>query len=165
MKNATMADLAWLAGIIDGEGSIFVMRNTRTDRERTFNYVMRICVQSTDDIMARECLNITGEGYTFPVYEKRENQQNSLKWQVNGKKAVRVLKALLPYLKVKKDQAESAISFQETTKKHWKQMTEEDYKQQERFYFELKSLKKSNAVKHAKGVYLTEEEIPLQLNY
>jgi len=154
MKNATIADLAWLAGIIDGEGSIFIMRNKRTDRERIYNYILRLSVQSIDDIMIPSCYEITGEGCTYPIHEKRENQQNSLKWQLEGKKVVRVLQELLPYLKVKKTQAELAIKFQETTKKHWRQMTDDDYKEQEKFYFALKESKKSNAVKDAETFYL-----------
>lgn len=153
MKNATIADLAWLAGIIDGEGSIFVMRNHRTDREREYNYILRISVQSTDEIMAPECKNITEEGYVYRVFEKRENQQDSWKWQVNGRAATRILEELLPYLKVKKNQAELAIQFQKTTKKHWRHMTIEDYKEQERLYFALKDSKKSNAVKPTFSVY------------
>jgi len=41
----TIADLAWAAGIIDGEGSIFIMKQGREDRERTHNFVLRV-VQS-----------------------------------------------------------------------------------------------------------------------
>jgi len=44
----TIADLAWAAGIIDGEGSIFIMKQQRKDRERGHNYILRISVQSTD---------------------------------------------------------------------------------------------------------------------
>ena len=35
----TIADLAWAAGIIDGEGSIFIMKQQRKDRERGHNYI------------------------------------------------------------------------------------------------------------------------------
>ena len=132
-ENITVAELAWLAGIVDGEGSIFIMKQSRKDRERTFNYILRLTVQSADRIMADSCLNITEEGACFTSIEKRERQSNTLKWEVSGRKAANILKEILPYLRVKKDQAQSAIKFQETTKKHWRQMTEADFKLQEWF--------------------------------
>lgn len=141
MKTTSVADLAWLAGIIDGEGSIFIMKQGRTDRERQFNYILRISVQSTDGIMAKECLNITGEGACFDQATQRENNSNTYKWQVSGKRAKHVLENILPFLRVKKDQAAAAIDFQNTTKKHWRQMTVDDYKKQEECYYKLKQQK------------------------
>lgn len=141
MKTTSIADLAWLAGIIDGEGSIFIMKQGRKDREREFNYILRISVQSTDGIMAKECLNITGEGACFDNPTSKESQSNTYKWQVSGKKAKHVLENILPFLRVKKDQAIVAIDFQNTTKKHWRQMTVDDYKKQEDCYYKLKQQK------------------------
>ena len=145
MKNMTIAEAAWLAGIIDGEGSIFIMRQARKDRERTVNFILRVTVESTDAIMAPTCKEITGEGEKIRQNsDNRPNCSDRLKWQVNGKKAVRILKAILPYMMVKKDQAEAAIKFQETTKKHWRNMEEIDYTKQEEFYHLLKGLKTSS---------------------
>lgn len=141
MKSKNIVDLAWLAGIIDGEGSIFVMKQSRKDRDRTFNYILRISVQSSDRFMAFECMKITGEGATMDTPTQKENQSNTYKWQVSGRKAAQLLEELLPFLRVKKDQAEAAIQFQRTTKKHWRNMTSEDYKNQEDFYYKLKELK------------------------
>lgn len=141
MKTTSVADLAWLAGIIDGEGSIFVMKQSRKDRERKYNYILRISVQSSDGIMAKECLAITGEGACFDQETSKENQSNTYKWQVSGKRAKHVLENILPFLRVKKDQALVAIDFQNTTKKHWRQMTVDDYKKQEDCYYKLKQQK------------------------
>lgn len=138
----TVADLAWAAGILDGEGSIFVMKQGRQDRERDTNYILRVSVQSTDPYMAKEMASIFPDGAVFSQQvDKRPNNSNTLKWQVSGRKAANVLKELLPFLRVKKEQALLAINFQSTTKKHWKHMTETDYKTQEEFYFKLKQAK------------------------
>jgi len=141
MKSKNIVDLAWLAGIIDGEGSIFVMKQSRKDRDRMFNYILRMSVQSTDRIMAFECMKITGEGATMDAPTKKENRSNTYKWQISGRKAAHLLEELLPFLRVKKDQAEAAILFQSTTKKHWRNMTSDDYQTQENFYYRLKELK------------------------
>ena len=134
-------DLAWLAGIIDGEGSIFVMRQKRKDRERDTNYILRMSVQSTDPFMSPECKRIAGEGEAISVQRDARGYSNTLKWQVNGRKAIKVLKELLPYMRVKKEQAITAIHFQETTKKHWRHMTDIDYQHQQELYMKLKQQK------------------------
>ena len=138
---ATDVELAWLAGIIDGEGSIFIMKAARKDRERSFNYVLRLSVQSADGIMAKSCYEISGQGVCMDAVTKQVNNSNTYKWQVSCTKASDLLKRLLPYLRVKKQQAEVAIKFQETTKKHWRQMTVDDYQQQEDAYYKLKQQK------------------------
>ena len=138
----TIADAAWAAGIIDGEGSIFIMKQKRKDRERTHNFILRVSVQSADRVMAPELKRLFPEGAEFGMQlDSRPGHSACLKWQVAGKRAIRVLKEILPYLRVKKDQAEAAIEFQETTKKHWRHMVVEDYQNQEDFYYKLKQLK------------------------
>ena len=138
----TIADAAWTAGIIDGEGSIFVMKQKRDDRERDTNYILRVSVQSVDKIMSTELQRMWPDGAQFSVQRNgNENWSDTLKWQLSGKRAARFLKEILPYLRVKKEQAETAILFQETTKKHWKHMTETDYKAQVELCQKLKQQK------------------------
>jgi len=115
----TIADLAWAAGIIDGEGSIFIMKQQRKDRERGHNYILRISVQSTDPYMTKELGKLFPDGAIFSQDRyKSENWSDTLKWQVNGRRAVNVLKQILPFMRVKQDQAKMAVDFQETTKKN-----------------------------------------------
>jgi hypothetical protein len=136
-------DLAWLAGIIDGEGSIFVMRQKRKDRERDTNYIMRVSVDSTDPFMVPECQKIAGGPKITQTRDNRPECSDRLKWQLNGKKAASLLEELLPYLRVKKEQATLAIEFQRTTKKHYKHMSTQDYAKQVRLYEALKEAKKT----------------------
>jgi hypothetical protein len=159
MNITNIADLAWLAGIIDGEGSIFIMKQKRKDRERMYNYILRVSVQSSDKVMAFECMKITKEGATMDTPTKKENQSNTYKWQVSGRKAAQILEQLLPFLRVKKDQAEAAILFQKTTKKHWQHMTSEDYQTQENFYYHLKQLKIDNKIGKETFGYLNANKI------
>lgn len=138
----TIADAAWTAGIIDGEGSIFIMTQKRDDREREVNYILRVSVQSVDKIMTKELHRMWPEGAEFSVQRNgHENWSDTLKWQLSGKRAARFLKEILPYLRVKKEQAETAIKFQETTKKHWKHMTSQDYEMQAALCYALKQQK------------------------
>jgi hypothetical protein len=138
----TIADLAWTAGIIDGEGSVFVMKQKRKDRERDTNYILRVSVQSTDPYMTKELFKMFPEGAEFSVQRERGfGWSDTLKWQLNGKKAARFLKEVLPYIRVKQDQIKLALEFQETTKKHWRHMLPEDYEKQAQLYLALKQAK------------------------
>ena len=138
----TIADLAWTAGIIDGEGSIFVMTQKRQDRERDTNYILRVSVQSTDPFMTSELKRMFPDGAEFSVNRyQNENWSDTLKWQLNGKKAARFLKEIKPFMRVKHTQADLAIEFQETTKKHWRNMEESDYIAQEALCQQLKQAK------------------------
>lgn len=138
----TIADLAWAAGIIDGEGSIFIMKQRRQDRERDTNYILRVSVESTDPYMAQELKKIFPDGDLFSSSrDKRPNNSNTLKWQVNGRNALIILKEVLPFLRVKHEQANIAIRFQTETKYHWKQMTPIVYEQQEKYCTMLKEAK------------------------
>jgi len=132
---------AWLAGIIDGEGSIFIMKQKRKDRDRDTNYILRVTVQSTDKYMVPKIHQLIGGPVIYENFEKRPNQNNTLKWQLNGKGAIRFLRAILPYLVVKNSQAKLAIRFHRESKRHWKHMSEILYKRQEMYYLLLKSLK------------------------
>lgn len=135
-------DKAWTAGIIDGEGSIFVMAQKRKDRDRDTNYILRVSVQSTDPYMTTELKRLWPDGAEFSVRrDKRDNCSDTMKWQLNGRRAAGFLKEILPYMKVKKTQADLAIQFQDTTKKHWRQMTEVDYATQLQLYLALKQAK------------------------
>ena len=139
----TIADLAWAAGIIDGEGSIFVMKQGRKDRERTHNYIMRVSVQSTDPYMSKELCKLFPDGAVFTQeIDKRPNNSDTLKWQIQGRKAANVLKQIVPFMRVKHEQAQLAIDFQAETKKHWRHMLNTDYELQEDYYFKLKQAKK-----------------------
>lgn len=135
-------DKAWAAGIIDGEGSIFITKKTREDRERDTNYVLRVSVQSTDPYMTAELKRLWPEGAEFTVHrDHRKNNSDTMKWQLGGKRAAFFLETIRPYMRVKAHQADLAMEFQSTAKKHWRQMTEQDYKNQEDFYFKLKQAK------------------------
>ena len=134
-------DKAWLAGIIDGEGSIFIMKQHRKDRERDTNYILRVVVSSTDPYMATECHNLVGGPVISEIRDDRKNNSNTLRWALNGKKASSFLVSILPYLKVKMKQANLAIEFQNTTKKHYKHMKPIDYQRQQEFYLALKQAK------------------------
>lgn len=127
-----VVDLAYAAGIIDGEGSIYITRSIRrfmTEaglRERPA-YVLRITVVHTDRPLVDWLAETFGGGArTLPVRDKKWKPQ--FVWVAGGGRAAQITGVLLPYMRVKVDQAELALEFQSRigTRKPRPRLTEEE---------------------------------------
>jgi len=108
-------DLAYLAGIFDGEGSISI---TKSHRNKKFNptYAIRISVQMCNPYIPHLFLDTFGG--SINCYEHKGNQLPHWHWHLWSTKAIPFLETLMPYLRLKKNEAELAIEFQLTKKNH-----------------------------------------------
>jgi len=106
-------DLAYIAGFVDGEGSIIM--HIRRDRKQPYIRPMLIITQANKEILLwiLKTLNI---GNINLIYQK-ENRRKIKKdcWNINygDRKAYEVIKLLRPYIRVKAEQADLLISFYE----------------------------------------------------
>ena len=94
----TKENLIYLAGLIDGEGCIYADK-----------YALRLQIASKDPFMIPWCYN------TFKIGAiKKHWQKNGFvhTWIVSSKQCGKLLNQLLPYLKVKYDQAYAAVILQ-----------------------------------------------------
>jgi len=90
-------DLAWAAGIIDGEGYI-----TFADTQSRRGFTVCVGVNSTDEIMVPELRRLFGGN----LYVRKTTHKPQLNWALTSREAIAdALIAMLPYLRVKKDQA------------------------------------------------------------
>ena len=114
-------DLAYVAGIMDGEGSIGIARHKSKSCKR--GYTLELCVQitSSDEWLCAwlkfafgGCLSHSINSAGNPMWH----------WVMGARKASEFLKLILPYLKLKKPEAELAIKFQ-SVKKHQPNKTDE----------------------------------------
>lgn len=103
MKNE---ELAYLAGIIDGEGWITIDR---------CNNEIRVGVAMVDT-SAVELLQQTFGGKLRLCSVVKSTHRRTTEWEVSVRKAKDVLTQVLPYLRIKRRQAEVALEFQETKK-------------------------------------------------
>ena len=125
-------DLAYYAGIFDGEGCISIGKAIKkkyhkdgTERE-CVTYGLRIEVVNTNEWLCRQLWFAFG-GYVRQMKEPEINRQAVWVWQTQCKHASEVLQTLLPYLKLKRPQAEIAIAFQGRVHQHGKRaLTEEE---------------------------------------
>lgn len=111
MSSTWEHQLAWMAGFVDGEGCIHISRcvNRRGGNEWTSYQLILHVSQSTRPALARFAEAFGGT----PGIEYRKGKPYWY-WRVSGSVASETLKQLLPYLLVKKAEAENAIAFQET---------------------------------------------------
>lgn len=72
MPKATKVELAWLGGIIDGEGSIGVF----SDRKRSGYHQVRFGIVNTDDGIIKECCRILGKLDIFYLVHKKTAKVN-----------------------------------------------------------------------------------------
>ncbi len=103
-------DLAWAAGIIDGEGCILL----NIDKKRNV-YTPRIHVTNTDAKMLLKLKGMFG-GNIYAARHKNDKAHWKPRWMwvVLSQHAITVVALLLPYLVTKKDQAEIFIEFSNT---------------------------------------------------
>jgi hypothetical protein len=104
------AKYSYLAGIIDGEGSLII---SRSNRGNYMNYYGRIHVKNTDYRLIQWLLDKFGGNVHEHIPADPTKHAKAYSWYFSGDahdKEVLLL-ALMPYLIVKKDQAKILIDF------------------------------------------------------
>lgn len=112
----TAIEAAYLAGLIDGEGSISVNRTKTSSSakacKRGFAYRSSLVVAMTDLSILEWAQNITGVGKICVKKRQSPKHKPAWTWAVWSNEAVSLLIQLLPYLRIKLNQAENLIEFQ-----------------------------------------------------
>ncbi len=112
MQSVADTDKAYLAGLVDGEGSVMLVRN------RLAGIVPKVAIYNTKRSLLEWCVTVVGEG-SIQCQRKGGNRKDcfSAVWQ--HRQAVRILRWVLPYLKIKREQADIAsrvYEFDEATR-------------------------------------------------
>lgn len=95
-------DYAYIAGFLDGDGSLMLQIKKRTDGKRSYRFMPTVCFyqDSRHDTPFRWIRKVIGIGYI----SKRNDNMTELR--VNGFDQVKkVLENLMPYIRFKKKQA------------------------------------------------------------
>lgn len=109
----TREDWIRLAAFIDGEGSILI--NERRSAKRTnWGSWLRVVIANTDPRLPRWLLLTFGGTIVVARRRAKENHRYAIKWHVSCRQAEELLRECLPFLLIKKEQAEIALAFQET---------------------------------------------------
>lgn len=106
-------DLAYAAGIIDGEGCISIVRCRRQDVISGYVNALKVSVGMVDDRVVKWLHQRFG-GHFRTQRPTETNHKSVFIWLIQATQAQELLIQLLPYLKLKHDQAVLAIDFQST---------------------------------------------------
>lgn len=116
MKKLSKTDAAYLAGIIDGEGTVFVSRTDSSKSakacKRGFAYRSGLAVSMTNRSIVLWMKRITGIGKISGVRRHKKNHKPGFRWSVWSKQASTLLLLLYPYLKLKRRHAANQLRFQ-----------------------------------------------------
>lgn len=106
----TVAQIAYLAGIIDGEGCIHILKQRKG---KFVYYTLFMQVANTDPKLMLWIQEIFG-GNVRPRKLCRSNKRNVWQWVLAARQAEEVLRLVIPFLVVKKDQAELSLQFRDS---------------------------------------------------
>ena len=111
-------NLAWSAGIIDADGSIYISKTKATQRRITPRYIANLYVGNTSEYMVNELQRIFGGSKSLDTRKDLPNSKPFWHWNLGPKATCLVLKQIVPFLRVKKDKAKIAINFYKSCQRY-----------------------------------------------
>jgi len=120
--------LAYLAGIIDGEGSLLLWMNKSSQKSGQFN--LRVNVTSTDKCLVDWIFdNFGGSIYecNSPSRKCQPKWKKQYVWQINRPEMLQFLENIYPFLIIKKERCEIAIKFRKTFSKRERNLSKETF--------------------------------------
>ena len=116
------SDLAYTAGIIDGEGSIGTARHKSKSCKRGYTLELLVQVSSSDEWLCQWLRFAFGGGMSHSINSAGNPMWH---WSLGAQKAAEFLRLIQPYLKLKGPQYQLAIRFQQA-KRHRASKTDEE---------------------------------------
>lgn len=113
-------ELAWLSGLIDGDGMIGFMRKQRERHQKEEFYYFPIIEVVTDCAATQRHLHDLGKDYQLG-HKWYERKKKHIMWtmRIHGmQRCLRVLPMLMPYLVTKNQEAKFVLRFIESRMSH-----------------------------------------------
>ncbi len=98
--------LAYFAGLFDGEGCIYI---SRQKQGKYTTHILKARIYNLDLRPLRMAKRLYDGTLSFA---RKEDYRNQWYWEVGARKAVKFLKDILPYSIIKKDEIEVGLEFQ-----------------------------------------------------
>lgn len=150
-KKVLLEDLIYIAGLFDGEGCVNIYQiNTdymkQKERRKVPKWVLSVTIYNCDFEIINWLYESFG-GYLQRRVRNNPKWRQNYAWKLSANKALEFLKRIEPYLRIKKEQALTAIEFQEnqsrfnqTKKGKPIGMSEKDMKFREDCWLKIKAL-------------------------
>lgn len=111
---------AYLAGMIDADGYITIMRTRKSNRGRcepAIYHSLQVGIAGTDRLPHDFAASIFG-GNVATYKPKNPRHRSQFQWSASGPTAAKVIRSIQPYLLIKKHQAEVGLRFQSLLETH-----------------------------------------------
>lgn len=143
-ESVSDVDLAYLAGLIDGEGTIGIERRSGGPAHKSLRYTLTVAIQMSE----RPAIDHVATIFQRSVFVKKPSANMTkeayrVTWQAGL--AAELLEPLVPYLVLKRPQAVAGIEFQKeqaAARRIGATLTEESLARKEFYYRELRRLKR-----------------------
>jgi hypothetical protein len=103
-------DLAYIAGLTDGEGTIGITR-VKERKRRVYSYYLKVSIGMTNEYLPKWLKLSFGGVLYYHVRGKYKNWKPTFDWIITGDQAGDFVKAIYSYLRIKKPQADLAREF------------------------------------------------------
>jgi len=107
-------DYAWAAGFIDGEGAVGIEKTGYPMRSGRTSFTGRVVATQ----IVRAPLDKLQQLFGGTIYRVRNQYGTYWAWRTRGDGTERCLRAVLPYLMVKRQQVECVLAFKATVDQH-----------------------------------------------
>lgn len=144
MKRAALRDkllLAYLAGVADGEGGIGIYKRLPKNSEQRPGYVLRFVVTQTIRSLPEMFQRRFG-GAVLIERRGHKGWKDCYDWVSSSNIAANALRLLIPYMTVKKPQAELALRFQTAKFRgyKWVRPSDAEVERRETLYLSMKAM-------------------------
>ena len=102
-KKLRVGELGYIAGLIDGEGSVSV-EQPQTAR------CARVVISNTSQVLMEWLRNKLPEGKIYCTKKRKDTWKDAYTFRLNGVQAYHLLRVVYPYLIIKKEQAGRIIN-------------------------------------------------------
>ncbi len=165
MKKDKKALVAYAAGIVDGEGSIYLARKYYRDLHRVF-YTPRITVGNANGKIVDLLYGLFGGAIRLRT---EITGRSYFVWEISCAKAKTAAKMMLPFLRAKKKQAELLIRFQDRvevgkkkyagkTGKYFSRIPDRELQKRAKLYEQMKEFNQLQLIKPRAGLTTKQAE-------
>jgi LAGLIDADG DNA endonuclease family protein len=121
-KHYTTAQIAYLAGIIDGEGSLTIGNYSSNKKTGAIHYQTSVQVNNTHEGLILWIHNIFGGNIVR--YTEKQTPKNArqaiFRWIANGERLTHICELIVPFIVVKQRQVQIMLRMRETYKIRFK---------------------------------------------
>jgi hypothetical protein len=102
---------AWLTGVIDGEGSIYISKVKGIHHRRGFCYTAHLSVSNSNENFVKKIREIIGVGFIGINIEKRRHWKDRYEYKASSSVLRGILPQILPNLLIQREVAERMLEY------------------------------------------------------